>query len=110
LIDDELSEAFEGKNLQPHVAWQSRVGKEIPFQLIRGLLRRQQNERQTLRRRGQRGANLLQTTERFSTAGGAKEELDLHDLVLSRGQKRLKETKQFYFGGWTVFDRAGGLD
>src|SRR5439155_2733904 len=73
------------------------------LQLKRGLLRRQQDQRQTFRRLQQFGANFAEAAMRFAAAGRAEEEARLHETFLSAARERLKETKYNYSPGWTAF-------
>ena len=59
--------------------------EELPLQLKRRLLGREEQERWAIGSTLQLGANFLQTTPRLAAAGRAEEEVDAHALMVGQG-------------------------
>ena len=90
-IEDKLRETVKGKYLQPREAGGFPAVEQLPFDLKRGLLGREQDQRRAVRRGGERGADFGEAAESFSTASGAEEEARLHAEILTQSRKVAKE-------------------
>ncbi len=98
--EDELREAIKGKDLQPGVAVQFRIGEELAFELGGGLFGREQQERRAIGRRDQFTTNLREAAESLAAAGGAEQESRLHGVFFNRKLAMWQKNKVFNFGGW----------
>ncbi len=81
---DHFRQPVEGENPQPGVTCERGIREQLPFELERGLFRRQQHQRQTFRVGEECVPNLAQTAEGLAAAGGAQNETRMHGLVLLR--------------------------
>src|SRR5439155_18895567 len=75
-----MRQALERKDEQPCVTRDGSVFEELPFELIRCLLRRNQQQRRAFLRNGEVVADVRKTTERLATPRRSQEQTDLHDL------------------------------
>jgi hypothetical protein len=74
-------EALEGQNAQSGIACHRWVSQELNLKLVGGLLRRDQDEGQALRRGCQHPACALDAVEGFSAAGGTEKKTQVHAHV-----------------------------
>ena len=78
LIENEIRQALEGKDMQPRVAGKGRLCQQLPLQAVGCLLGCDQQQRQARRRRRECLAHFRQTTEGLAAARRPQEETDLH--------------------------------
>ena len=97
-VEDEPREPLERKNVQPRVALaDGAVGKQLAFELKRGLFGREQNQRRAFRRCRQSGADFRQTAKCLAAAGRTEEKTRLHSLLFAQ---RREIAKQFIAKFW----------
>jgi hypothetical protein len=89
-------EPVEGKNLQPREAGNFFIGEQLAFELKRGLLGREQNQRRTIGRLRQRGADSGEAAEGLAAAGGPEEESRLHAAFLTQRRQDAKPQRNLF--------------
>ena len=102
-VKNKTREALERKNLQPRVTTEQNNGEQLAFELKRGLLRREQNQRWPIWRRFERSADFRQAAESLAAASGAEEEPDLHAPIFSRTGFGAKKINSDYGENQTRF-------
>ena len=90
-IENEFGQAFKGKNLQARITGQSRMSKELPFQLEGCLLGSEQNQRRALRVFDQRLPNLRKAPERFARASRTEKKSRAHHSFVAQKCETVKE-------------------
>jgi len=102
LFENKSGQALEGKNVKARVAGQGGVAEELPFQLERGLLGGEENQRRPLGILAQGGANFRQAPESFPGAGRTEEKARLHAPLLAQKAAAEKENLLKVIRAWTV--------
>ena len=90
MIEDEKSQALEGKNEEPRVAREGRPGEQLALELIRGLLGRDEQQGRAVGRGGKRGADFSEAAKGLAAAGGSEEKARLHGNVLAQRRAEAK--------------------
>ena len=73
--------------MESGIAGQGGVGEKLAFQLIRGLVRNQEQQRRPIGRGGKRGADFRQAAEGLAAARRAQDEARMHPKVLSTNNR-----------------------
>ena len=78
VFKNELRETVKGQNMQPGKAGNGFPVEQLAFDLKRGLLRRDENQRRSIWRPYQRRAHFGEAAERLAAARRAEKETHLH--------------------------------